>query len=38
MNKTAYNSFGQSNKFKSQNENNDVYVDYNNNNNQIVII
>jgi len=35
MNKTTYNSFVQGNKFKSQNENNEVFADYNTNN-QIV--
>ena len=34
MNKTTYNSFAQGNKFKSQNENNEIYAEYNN---QIVI-
>jgi hypothetical protein len=34
MNKTTFNSFAQGNKFKSQNENNEAYAEYNN---QIVI-
>ena len=29
MNKTTFNAFSQGNKFKSQNENNEAYADYN---------